>query len=38
VLLADVDVAALQRLFTAMVEDGVSDATVRRVYARSGQR
>lgn len=32
VLLADVDVAALERLFTAMVEDGVSDATVRRVY------
>jgi integrase len=32
VSLTDLDVAALQQLFTAMVEDGVSEATVRRVY------
>lgn len=31
-LLADVDVAVLQRLFTSMVDDGVSEATARRVY------
>lgn len=30
-LLADVDVAVLQRLFTSMVDDGVSEATARRV-------
>ncbi len=31
-LLADLDVAVLQRLFTSMVNDGVSEATMRRVY------
>jgi integrase len=30
--LSALDVAALERLFTAMLEDGVSEATVRRVY------
>jgi integrase len=32
VLLADLDVAVLQRLFTSMLNDGVSEATARRVY------
>ena len=32
VLLADLDVARLQRLFADMVEAGMSEATVRRVY------
>jgi integrase len=32
VLLADLDVARLQRLFTGMLEAGMTEATVRRVY------
>lgn len=32
VLLAEVDVAVLQRLFTGMLDDGVPEATTRRVY------
>jgi integrase len=32
VLLADLDVAVLQRLFTGMLEDGMTEATARRVY------
>ena len=31
-LLAEVDVAVLQRLFTSMLNDSVSEATARRVY------
>jgi integrase len=33
VLLAEVDVAVLQRLFTGMLDDGVPEATTRRVYS-----
>jgi site-specific recombinase XerD len=33
VLLAEVDVAVLQRLFTSMLDDGVPEATTRRVYS-----
>jgi hypothetical protein len=33
VLLAKVDVAVLQRVFTGMLDDGVPEATTRRVYS-----
>ena len=32
VLLADLDVAALERLFTSMIDDGMTEATARRIY------